>query len=90
MGAVLGQHAGLKPYEVMVLIGGAIILSGITAVAVAKATARSGNIRESSKAAVRASAMKGDITAEMAAILLSDGGIPPNGGKGHFKLPWKR
>jgi hypothetical protein len=98
MGAVLGQHAGLEPYEVIALIASVVMLSGITAVAVAKVTARSGDIRESSKAAVRASAVKGDIPAEMAAILLNDGGISPTAdtpsahqdGSGRFKLPWRR
>lgn len=90
MGVVLDHHAGLKPYEVMALIAGAIISSGVTAVAVAKVTARSGDIRESSMAAVRDSALKGAISAEMAAILLSDGKTAPKDGKGRLKRPWKR
>jgi hypothetical protein len=93
MGAALGWHGGCEPWAIMALTGIAVILGGIAPVAIAKVTAHSADIRESSKAQVRASAIKGDITPEMAAILLSDSGIRSPvvaDSAGRFKLPWRR
>jgi hypothetical protein len=97
LSATLGHYAGLKPYAIIAILVGTAILGTITTVAVTKIKTRSVDIRESSKADVRASAIKGDITPAMAAVLLSDGAarstdvtpLARSNGRSRFKLPWR-